>query len=514
MIYCKQPSCNTGNLDTANYCIACGECLVNPHDLNIAELRANHSEHKNSKKAKFCIYCGILLEGTVPPPQPKHTENNNDKEGIEKWEPYLIALQDYPEKGDNYKGEIKDGKPHGKGIILYQNGDWREGNFVEGKVNGFGTFYSVENERKDFGEYKNGAREGKGKIEFENSVYEGEWNNKGAHGRGVVKIRKKNQDGVFVFTGEKKDGFFVDHIFKRGKWTYENGNYEEGSFDEDYNLHGIGSYFSYKNKRLETGEYSHGERIGKGCIQWFETGSIWEGFWDDYGIIEGTVSTKKGNVIPYFNLFSLYRYLHKCLTQEHTAEELDLAVTRFLKKTNADKKTTTFDDGNLIKGCIEYLYNEAPEDEQNVFMIAELINAGIKREGHEEYESDLDRLFAMLEEKDENHIALKYYIDFFDATAEQGNSIFEICRNRFSTIGNPDNVFEYAKDKDDVEMLAKVIIHSFSGDSNSSDVDKLVTYLVELYENSLKTKKSVKYTDLNIDMVEVEKYKEFCRGCG
>lgn len=506
-MYCKQPNCQANNIDEAKFCINCGNCLVNELTLQqIAELQSHHSEHKNSKKAKYCIACGILLKGTLPP--------IDDKKGPEIWEPYLTALQDYPEKGDIYKGETKDGKPNGKGIILYKDGDWEEGNFVNGKLQGVGTYYSVKNKRTDSGDYDNGIRTGAGKIEFENYFYEGEWDNKGFNGRGVRTFRTKNQDGSFVLTGQKQDGFFVDNIFKRGKWTYSSGNYEEGSFDENGRLNGIGSYYSSTYKRLDTGDYSNGKRIGKGRSEFFETGSIYEGFWDDDDIIEGTLTTKSGKVFPYYNLFSLYKYLLKCLTQEHSAEELDIAVTRFLKKTNIDNNTATFVDGNLLKALIEYLFYEAPEDEQNVFMIAELINAGFKSEGKERNESDLERLFEMLEEKDENHIALQYYIDFFDASEEQGNSIFEISRNRFSAIGNPNNVFEYAKNKEDVEILAKVIIHTYCKDSDSSDTVKLITYLVERYENSLKTKIPVKFTDLDIDMVEVAKYKEFCNGCG
>lgn len=503
--------CNTANLDDANYCIACGTCLVDEKTLNKAELRSNHNEHKNSKKAKFCIHCGILLSGTVPPPKPLQEESN--KEGPDKWQPYLVTLKDYPKDGCIYKGETKDGKPNGKGIIIHPDGDWWEGNFVNGRVNGFGIYWCESNQRKDSGEYENGVRTGKGKVERDNCVYEGDWSKSGLEGRGVLIFRKKNENGTFTLTGDKQDGFFINNEFQRGKWTYENGNYHEGTFDEDGKLHGIGSKYSATSKRLDTGEYSHGDRTGKGRIEFFETGSILEGFWDAYGIIEGTYTTKKGKVYPSFNLHSLYRYLHKCLTTEHTANELDVAVTRFLKKTNADQDITTFDDSNLIKALIEYLYNEAPEDEQNVFMIAELINAGFKRKGMEEYESDLDRLFGMLEEKCPEHIALQYYIDFFDIAGEQGNSIFETCRKRFSAIGSPNNIFEYAKDKEDAEMLANVILHSFEDDESSSDTDKLETYLVELYENSLQTKMPVKYTDLNIDMVEVENLKSFWAGC-
>lgn len=56
-----------------------------------------------------------------------------------------------------------------------------------------------------------------------------------------------------------------------------------------------------------------------------------------------------------------------------------------------------------------YLVKDVPADEQNMFMLAELIMAGIGFENNQDYKTDLDRLFGMLEEKDESHIALKHY---------------------------------------------------------------------------------------------------------
>ncbi|MCL2740050.1 MAG: type IV secretory system conjugative DNA transfer family protein, partial [Oscillospiraceae bacterium] len=63
----------------------------------------------------------------------------------------------------------------------------------------------------------------------------------------------------------------------------------------------------------------------------------------------------------------------------------------------------------LLCALVFYLYKEAPDDEQNFSMVMELLRAAEVREGQEDYESDLDRLFGMLEEKDPQHIALKQY---------------------------------------------------------------------------------------------------------
>ena len=42
-------------------------------------------------------------------------------------------------KGKRFTGDIKDGKPEGKGSLNYKNGNFYEGNLVKGKRNGYGV---------------------------------------------------------------------------------------------------------------------------------------------------------------------------------------------------------------------------------------------------------------------------------------------------------------------------------------------------------------------------------------
>ena len=50
--------------------------------------------------------------------------------------------------GDVYKGEIKNGKPHGKGVYSFVNGDVFEGMFMEGKKSGKGILRTNDGEVK------------------------------------------------------------------------------------------------------------------------------------------------------------------------------------------------------------------------------------------------------------------------------------------------------------------------------------------------------------------------------
>ena len=89
--------------------------------------------------------------------------------------------------GHNYTGDLKDGKRHGNGKYIYQNGDTYEGmwandkkegegiltynndrytyvgTFINDLFNGWGTLYVIGGEKYE-GEWKNGKMEGEGKY--------------------------------------------------------------------------------------------------------------------------------------------------------------------------------------------------------------------------------------------------------------------------------------------------------------------------------------------------------------
>ena len=72
----------------------------------------------------------------------------------------------------------------------------------------------------------------------------------------------------------------------------------------------------------------------------------------------------------------------------------------------------------LLKALVCYLHYEAPPDEQNFSMVMEMIRAGDVKEDNEEYQSVLDELFERLEERNPEHIALKYYRAYHSGSAK------------------------------------------------------------------------------------------------
>ena len=77
----------------------------------------------------------------------------------------------------------------------------------------------------------------------------------------------------------------------------------------------------------------------------------------------------------------------------------------------------------LLSALVFYLKYEAPEEEQNFSMVAEMLRAGKPKEEDEDYESPLDILFKRLEYRNPNHIAVKYYKDYHSGAGRTLKSI-------------------------------------------------------------------------------------------
>jgi hypothetical protein len=193
------------------------------------------------------------------------------------------------DKEEMYVGELKDGKPHGKGKMGYKNGDVYQGNFEDGKINGQGKM-KLSNGDKYHGEWKNGIKDGKGKYLFASgSVYDGEWKNNNFEGRGKYLFAS----GA-VYDGEWKN----DKFEGRGKYLFENGDVYDG-------------------------EWKNGIRHGKGKIL-YANGDVYDGEWVDNEPKKQKIITLNNIDIPYnisidetgFDIIDGYINIKKFLTDD------------------------------------------------------------------------------------------------------------------------------------------------------------------------------------------------------
>ena len=102
---------------------------------------------------------------------------SNNETTINK--PTIIRTDD----DDVYGGEVKNGKPHGKGILKYYHNGKAEGRYV--------------------GSFKDGKRDGEGKWEIKGCSYEGEWKLDSCHGK-----------GKFINQGDVQEGFWFMGSFE------------------------------------------------------------------------------------------------------------------------------------------------------------------------------------------------------------------------------------------------------------------------------------------------------------
>ena len=124
----------------------------------------------------------------------------------------------------------------------------------------------------------------------------------------------------------------------------------------------------------------------------------------------------------------------------------DKDVLRFIETliqntTPAGSQTTdpfwTKSETALLQALVLYLLHEAPPEEQNFATVMEMLAAAEVREEDEEYESPLDILFARLEMRDPENIAVKQYHVFKMGAGKTLKSILISVGVRLSAFNLP-----------------------------------------------------------------------------
>jgi len=139
------------------------------------------------------------------------------------------------------EGGFSCGAPNGYCRVIYANGNYYEGNFINGKLTGQGIF--------------EGANGG---------TYVGEWKDFNKHGKGT----ERTTEGIYAgdFINNKRNG--------QGKLTYNDGTIYSGLFVEGV-AEGIGSYIGIPPVKY-TGMWSNGKKQGKGELI-LEDHNVYEG---------------------------------------------------------------------------------------------------------------------------------------------------------------------------------------------------------------------------------------------
>ena len=133
-----------------------------------------------------------------------------------------------------YSGEVKDGKPHGRGASFHENGKLRyNGEWIDGKQHGNGEEFGSDGLKRFTGQWVNGMKHGRltgywidaqNKVAFlgtyVNDEANGKWIDYEIDGRTIRFEGEKQGDGGSFFSGHGKK-------YEKGKLVYE-GRFEYG----------------------------------------------------------------------------------------------------------------------------------------------------------------------------------------------------------------------------------------------------------------------------------------------
>lgn len=150
------------------------------------------------------------------------------------------------ELNNSIDAEFRDGKPNGRAVVTFANGDRYDGEWRDGRQSGRGVYVARDGYR-----------------------YEGEWRDGEPNGRGVVTPANGDR-----YEGELRDGALIGRVIH----TYANGDRYEGEF-RDANANGHGVFTSANGDRYE-GMFRDDGPNGSGTLTKSD-GEVFSGNWTD-----------------------------------------------------------------------------------------------------------------------------------------------------------------------------------------------------------------------------------------
>lgn len=189
-----------------------------------------------------------------------------------------------------YFGEYTDNMiPHGRGLLIYKNGERYIGNFQNGKKSRYGIYY-FKNGAKYKGEWQNNKLNGYGIYYYPNgSIYEGYFKDNKRNGAGILTslngdIYKVIWDegiiscyGVIIYKDGKKYAGYIKDYKKDccGILTYPNGDVFKGIIFDDFLYFGN---FQNKNGNSYIGFFKDNKKSGYGKMKNASIGEVYEGY--------------------------------------------------------------------------------------------------------------------------------------------------------------------------------------------------------------------------------------------
>ena len=224
-----------------------------------------------------------------------NNENNKINENNEINENKLIAhgrgLLIY-KNGDKYLGNFENGKKSKLGIYYFKNGAKYKGQWENNKLNGYGIYYYANGTIYE-GYFKDNKRNGSGILTTSNGdIYESQWENgniscigkiiykDGKIYEGYIKNYKKDSCGTIKYpNGDAFTGIIFDDSLYFGTFTRKNGDTYLGYF-KDSKMNGYGKLKNVIKNEVYEGYFNNDKKQGIGKY-FYNNGDIYNGYWFD-----------------------------------------------------------------------------------------------------------------------------------------------------------------------------------------------------------------------------------------
>ncbi|QHO49386.1 hypothetical protein HN51_001309 [Arachis hypogaea] len=227
--------------------------------------------------------------------------------------------------GDVYEGEFHKGKCSGSGVYHYHMSGRYEGDWVDGRYDGYGVETWARGSRYR-GMYRQGLRHGVGIYRsYSGDVYAGEWFNGQCHGFGVHTCNDGSK-----YVGEFKWG--VKHGI--GQYHFRNGDFYAGEYFADM-MHGFGVY-QFQNGHRYEGAWHEGRRQGLGSYT-FRNGETQCGHWQN-GILDDLKMQNNHTASPcavdQAKVFNAVNDAHSAAEKAHNLAKVDVGVNKVVASAN------------------------------------------------------------------------------------------------------------------------------------------------------------------------------------
>lgn len=151
----------------------------------------------------------------------------------------------------------------------------------------------------------------------------------------------------------------------------------------------------------------------------------------------GKMLEKNGYKVKVFNLIQMQHSTNYNPFQYiRNDNDIMKLINNLIKNTDGGKKSSDpfweKAETALLMAIMSLIWYEGEKSEKNFGMVMELLRQAEVREEDETYESPLDILFKELKEIDPDHIAVKYYTVFKQASGKTAKSILISCSVRLA----------------------------------------------------------------------------------